>query len=325
MSCPLRLGTRAPAALISLAILLATAGGAGHVVATAATHVTGSPTPQAPQPASAYPTVVKARLSAPAYALTLSGTAVDFNLSGLEPDFDPLYKLIVSARLHDRRAKALALPDATLVLSAYLEVFQPDTTPILPDLLHPNQVANNLAGFLSGAAALVNVGGRVVYRGSLVGEIFQNSMESLVVDLEPVNPTGNARAIRLRGTIILHKGGAESGTLQALGALSRVALAVPHGPMPTWQAVVAGMSVHSPAMMGTAGTPGKKAPAKVVTITPLSPAQQSPVRCDLLCRVRRPTSLVLPVLGGLILLVGLITGWRRKLRRLPRPGHPIRP
>lgn len=300
--------------MTALAILLSSAVGVERARATAATQGTGSPTPQAPQPASAYPTVVKIRPSTPAYALTLRGTAVNFNLSGLEPDFDPIYKLIVSATLRDRRSKALALPDATLILSAYIEVFQPDTTPILPDLLHPNQVANNLAGFLSGAAALVNAGGKVVYRGSLVGEIFQNSTESLVVDLEPINPAGNAPPVRLQGSIVLHKGGDEGGTLRALTALSRVALAVPHGPLPTWQAVVAGMSVHTPAMMGTAGSPGKKAPARPATIAPMSPTRQPAATCDLGCRVRRPLSLGGLALGGVMVLVGLITGWRRTRR-----------
>ncbi|HXT34844.1 MAG TPA: hypothetical protein VN837_04625 [Chloroflexota bacterium] len=307
-------------AMTALAILLSSAVGVERAAANAATRGAGSPTPQAPQPASAYPTVVKVRPSAPVYALTLSGTAVNFNLSGLEPDFDPIYKLIVSAKLRDRRSKPLALPDANLILSAYIEVFQPDTTPILPDLLHPNQVANNLAGFLSGAVALVNIGGRVVYRGSLVGEIFQDSTESLVIDLEPISPTGTAPPIRLQGAIVLHKGGDESGTLQALTALSPAALAVPHGPMPTWQAVVDGMSVHTPAMMGTAGTPGQKAPAKAATIAPMSPTQQSPVSCDLGCRLRRPTSLIGLALGGVVLLVGLITGWRRMRRGSKQPA-----
>ncbi|MGH2410229.1 MAG: hypothetical protein ACRDGS_07680 [Chloroflexota bacterium] len=320
MTCPRRLGPPALAAMTTMAVLLSTVGGGGRAAATAGTQGAGSPTPQAPQPASAYPTVVKAPPAAPAYTLTLTGTAVNFNLSGLEPDFDPIYKLTVSAKLRDRRARALDLPDATLILSAYLEVFQPDTTPILPDLLHPNQVANNLAGFLSGAAALVNIGGQIVYRGSLVGEIFQDSTESLVVDLEPISPAGDARPTRLQGSILLHKGGGESGTLQALTALSRVALAVPHGTLPTWQAVVAGMSVHTPTMMGTAGTPGKKAPAKATTIAPIAPGQP-PASCDQICRLRRPTTLIPLAIGVVILLGGLITGWRRgRGNRKPRSG-----
>src|SRR4051812_29244474 len=64
--------------------------------------------------------------------LTLVGKAVNFDLSGFEPDFDPIYKVVVSSTLHDGRSAGVALPESTLILSAYLEVFQPDTTPLLP-------------------------------------------------------------------------------------------------------------------------------------------------------------------------------------------------
>src|SRR5947209_1895205 len=42
---------------------------------------------------------------------TFIGKAVDFNLSGLEPDFDPIYKVVVTGRLHDRGTASRALPD----------------------------------------------------------------------------------------------------------------------------------------------------------------------------------------------------------------------
>lgn len=188
------------------------------------------------------------------YQLAFTGTAVDFNLSGMEPDFDPLYRVTVSGSLRDLRPAGQALPNATLVLSAYMEVFQPDTMPILPDLIHPEQTASNLAGFLSGKAALVNVGGRVVYRGNLLAEIFADNTEHLLVDLYPVGAAPTAAAIRVQGAIDLKKGGAEYGTVRALRPLMRAALAVPRGHQPSWQSVIAGLGVRVPAMVGTGGS-----------------------------------------------------------------------
>src|SRR5689334_14898923 len=90
------------------------------------------------------------------YAPSLSGHAVKFALSGFEPDFDPIYNVVLSSTLHDA---GTAVPNTMLVLSLYLEVFKPDTTPVLPDILHPNQNATNLAGFMQGKAVLVNAAG----------------------------------------------------------------------------------------------------------------------------------------------------------------------
>ena len=70
--------------------------------------------------------------------------------------------------------------DMMLVLSAYLENFQPDTTPLLPDLLHPDRTATSLGGFMQGKAALVNRGGRMGYRGSLLAEVFRDNSAHLI-------------------------------------------------------------------------------------------------------------------------------------------------
>src|ERR1700712_3723097 len=76
------------------------------------------PTAAASQPASAYPTVPKEIPSSKSGVLRYSGKPADFELTGLEPDFDPIYKLIVSTKLHDLRGKKSALPDSILILSA---------------------------------------------------------------------------------------------------------------------------------------------------------------------------------------------------------------
>jgi hypothetical protein len=271
-----------------------------------------TPTPAPPQPASAYGIPGKTAPATGSYMLAFAGNAVSFDVSGFEPDFDPLYKVTISGTLRDRRPADRAFPAAMLVLSAYLEVFQPDTTPVLPDLLHPGQVANNLAGFLSGKAALVNVGGRIVYQGSLLAEVFQNSTEHLILDLTPL---GSGASVRLTGAVTLHKGGAENATLHTLTPLARTALAVPRGPLPTWQMVVASISVRRPAMMGTAAPPGQQAPGKPATLVPLSPAHPTPAACDLLCRARGAGPRAVPLaLGIALLLLGLVLAVRRLQR-----------
>lgn len=116
--------------------------------------------------------------------LTLTGTVVRAELSGFEPDFDPIDRVVIAATLRDTRPPAHALPDALLVLSAYLENFQPDTTPLLPDLLHPDRTATALGGFMQGKAVLVNRGGRTGYRGSLLVEVFRDNSAHLVLDVD---------------------------------------------------------------------------------------------------------------------------------------------
>jgi hypothetical protein len=187
------------------------------------------------------------------YAPVLQGKAVSFGLSGFEPDFDPLYHVVISATLHDRRPAGVALPDAVLILSSYLEVFQPDTTPVLPDLLHPDQAATALAGFLQGKAALVNAAGHVVYRGSLLAEIVLDNAVHIVLRLYDVEESDSAPPLQLRGMLTLYKGGTQRGWLRAAGPLALAALTVPRGPAPSWQSVVGSLSVAVPRMMGTPG------------------------------------------------------------------------
>jgi hypothetical protein len=267
-------------------------------------------------------TVGAAASTSAANTLEFTGKAVNFDLSGLEPDFDPIYKLAISGTLHDGR-QGDHLPDATLILSAYLEVFQPDTTPVLPDLLHTDQVATDLAGFLSGKAALVNRGGRVVYQGSLLAEIFQGNGEHLIVDLSRL-PSGST--VRLQGAIMLAQGGGEHGTLQALSPLARQALAVPVGRASSWQQVIGSMSVHKPVMMGTAAPPGARPPAQPSTIAPasLTAVHLAVQSCDVLCRVRRPITLVPLGLGALLACAGATLGLSRRARgnRSDRPTEP---
>jgi hypothetical protein len=288
---------------------LAVLGGARPTLAAA-----NPPQPAKPARAAAtpqvYPTVGAATARA-SYTLSLTGTAVNFELSGLEPDFDPLYRVIIDATLHDRRPTGLALPDARLILSAYLEVFQPDTTPVLPDLLHPDQVATDLGGFLQGKAVLLNRGGQIVYRGSLLAEIFADSTEHLVVDLMPAISGKGVQPVRLQGVVTLHRGGAENATLRALQPLARAALDVPKGKEPSWKTVIDGISVHRPAMMGTGGTAAGRAPAKSAAPAHRAAPKTAPAECGAACRATRPAT-VAPVILVVAVIIGGIAWYRRQ-------------
>jgi hypothetical protein len=186
------------------------------------------------------------------YAPTYTGRIVQFALSGHEPDFDPIYRLILEATLHDPRRAPAALPDATLLLSSFMESFTPSTTPILPDLLRPDQPATGLRAFLQGKAALVNAGGRVAYRGSLLAEIFRDNAVHLVLTLQRPGAPDVAAPLRLQGIFMLTPG-TQRGSLRALGPLERSALQVPRGPIPSWRTLAQQLVVLRPAMVGQAG------------------------------------------------------------------------
>ena len=204
--------------------------------------------------------------AASAYAPTLRGHVVQFALHGFEPDFDPIYGIVLVLTLHDARPAPLALPDATLLLDLYLEQFQPDTTPILPDLLHPNQAASNLAAFMQGQAVLLNRGGHVADQGDALAEVFASSQVHVVLlNMQPPGASASAPTLRLQGVMTLYKGGTQTGRLQALAPPPRADLAVPRGRMPIWQQIVAGLRVALPPMRGTAGNGSGARPVGSVT------------------------------------------------------------
>lgn len=190
------------------------------------------------------------------YTPTISGQAVQFGLGGFEPDMDPIYHMTVSAILHDPRTVVKAVPDVMLVLSTYIEVFQPDTTPLLPDILHPTQIASALTAFISGKSTLVNAARQVIYKGTFLSEVFTNNQEHVIVDL--FAPGGLTPVLRLAGVITLHANAAETGSLTVIGAPTVLAPfivpAAQRGPFPSWQVVAATMSVRPPAMVGTASS-----------------------------------------------------------------------
>ncbi len=192
----------------------------------------------------------------PVYAPAISGSVVRFSLAGVEPDLDPIDRMIISVTLRDTRPSGQALPTGTLILSTYLENFQPQTTPILPDLLNQQRVATNLGGFLQGKAALVTRAGQVAYRGSVLAETFLDNQVRMIVDLQRVGASLSEQDVRLAGALTMRKNLTLAGALHALAPLTTAQIAplraAPGRPMP-WQEVVAGMAVRFPRMMGTGG------------------------------------------------------------------------
>lgn len=198
-------------------------------------------------------------------SLALRGKAVSYGLSGFEPDFDPIDRVIIAATLHDTRPPPVALSDTMLVLSAYLENFQSDTTPVLPDLLSPDQTATYLSGFMQGKAALVNAAGHTIYRGSLLAEVFFDNSAHIIVDLDRVGAPETAPSLRLKGIVTLSKNLTLSGEIHPtrdLAPREAAALRVPRGRPVPWQAVVRGLAVRLPPMMGTGGASAPRHAAK---------------------------------------------------------------
>jgi len=245
-------------------------------------------------------------------ALTLNGKIVKVDLSGFEPDFDPIDRVVMAVTLHDTRPPALALPDTMLVLSTYLENFQPDTTPVLPDLLHPNQTAQSLGGFMQGKAVLVNAAGQTSYRGSLLAEVFLDNSAHLIVDIDRISAPDTAPSLRLIGALTLYKDLSVRGTVHAERALTTAetaALRVPRGHLPSWQSVVSGLSVRAPTMMGTAGTAGGKRPAQPHSVLGTSTQKATTAQRSMLPALAPVRAAALGI--GVVLLIVAALLWRR--------------
>ncbi len=247
-----------------------------------------------------------ATLPAAPYAPSLVGKVVSVELSGFEPDFDPIRRVIISASLRDRRT-AHPLPDALLVLSSYVELFQPGTIPVLPDLLHPDLIASSLGGFMQGKAALVNAAGTIVYNGGLLGEIFLDSSVQLMIDLYPTHGGPAAPMIRIKGSFVINKDLSVHGSLQAPTGGQLSGLAVPVKAAVPWQRVVAGLTVRPPMMVGTSG--GGKASTPILH-SALNPPSATSATTPVI------SSRTLYFVGGAVLaLLGVMllwAPWRRK-------------
>jgi hypothetical protein len=235
------------------------------------------------------------------YRPTLVGKVVRVELSGFEPDGDPIRRVIISASLRDRRT-AHPLPDTMLVLSSYVELFQPGTTPVLTDLLYPDQIATSLGGFMQGKAALVNAAGQTVYNGGLLGEIFLDNSVHVQVDLNPVHGGPTAPTVAIKGSFVLNKDLSVRGSLQAPTEGQLSGLAVPVKAAVPWQRVVDGLTVRPPAMVGTSG--GGKASSPTLHSALLNPTSAMSATTPVL------TPRTLYFAGGAVLaLLGVMLLW----------------
>lgn len=202
-----------------------------------------------------------ARTARTGLTASFEGRVVKYGVSGFEPDGDPIARVIIAGKLRHVHMGHSRLPDTMVVLSLYLENFQSATVPILPDLLHPNQTATDLGGFMQGKSALVNRAGRPAYNGGVLAEVFLDNSVHMVIDMQQ---TGAARqqqrrpqTVRVLSTFTLLNDAAHSvrGEFHSahafptreLRATGRAVRTV------TWQQVIGALAVHLPTQIGTAG------------------------------------------------------------------------
>lgn len=199
------------------------------------------------------------------YRPAITGVVSGFRLAGLEPDGDPLDQVVLQTEL----SPSAGMPRIHLVVDSYLENFKPDTTPILPDLLHPKRIAQNLGGFLQGKVLLADDAGAVLALGSFLAEAFiGNSSNHAVMKLYG-SGSGYGGKGALKGSFTLHKDGTLAGGLQGTLTLPATALrqirrqrdlpAHTFGPT-LLKKIIATVSVQPAPMMGRSTTGTKGAP-----------------------------------------------------------------
>jgi hypothetical protein len=155
------------------------------------------------------------------YSPAITGSIQGYRLAGVEPDGDPLYQVVLQTKL----PASAGNPTLNLIVDSFMENFRPDTTPILPDLLHPNRTATNLGGFLQGKVLLVDDAGNVLSIGSFVTEAFLDNSNHTVITLlgsgSPAKTIGKLTGIfRLSGKQATLSGQL-SGHLQLSAAIRR--------------------------------------------------------------------------------------------------------
>ena len=180
------------------------------------------------------------------YTAVLTYRVLQDDLCCVEPDFDQVYRVVVTGVLHDTRPAGIAAPDSQLVLSLNLEMYQRGTALILPDLLNPRVIPPDIEGFLTGKAALVSAAGHIAYKGNALAELFHKGAVHIVLQLYAVVAGAKATPIVLQGTFVLMVGGTRRGTLHSPDQSDFEALRVPQvHPLP-WQTVLAALAVPPP-------------------------------------------------------------------------------
>lgn len=255
------------------------------------------------------------------YAPSFSGQVDGFRLAGIEPDGDPLDQVVLSTTLSPSAGR----PRLHLIVNAYLENFKPDTTPILPDLLHPNQTATNLGGFLNGKALITDDAGNLLYVGDFLAEAFLNNTNHTVMRLYGVKAARGA-AGQLKGVFLLKKNGVLAGNLSGsmvIPSAARVQIATHSGArMKSVEKIIGLVTVKPHAMMGRSthsrsaplhtgyGKNGSKAPGTGSSAPTAAPGRRlSPVT-------------MIAGAGAIACLLAAIVLWLRQRRTAGAVGEP---
>jgi hypothetical protein len=142
--------------------------------------------------------------------------------AGMEPDFDILSRVVVEGKVHSKGS-----PPMTLILDAYIENFQQETQPVLPDLIEPNRSLHyQLGGFFSGDAVILGAEKSILYKGALyiealipnscrIARCAKSTPEPNHMLLYQVDGQGDAKGsyFNLRGKFDLYSNFAIKGTL----------------------------------------------------------------------------------------------------------------
>ncbi len=214
------------------------------------------------------------------YAPRVTGQVAGFRLAGVEPDGDPLDQVALQTTL----SPSAGLPALHLIVSAYLENFKADTTPILPDLLHPHRTANNLGGFLQGKALLTDDAGEVLYLGSFLNEAFLDSSNHTQMRLYGSGAAYGSHG-SLQGQFVLRKDGSIKGAFTGhltLPPAARRQIARHRGAtLKPLKQIISVVTVRPAPMMGKSSTGSVGAPLKTGfgqgTPSPVPLAQSTPL------------------------------------------------
>ena len=184
---------------------------------------------------------------------SFTGNIIYFNPAGFEPDFDLLERVIIQTTVRSPHT-----PPMTLILDAYLENFQPDTTPILPDLIHPKvQVSTTLGGFFTGQAVIVGPSGKILYSGAMYAEAFltPRGIQHMIVRLGGQGPAEGGY-MNLDSVFHAYKSSKVAGSLYGnvkIPPKAMIALRAPGNRKLSLKQILKDFNVQKPAQKGTAG------------------------------------------------------------------------
>jgi len=146
----------------------------------------------------------------------LRGKTLVFKPGGMESNFDLLDRVVIATQL-----TSPGLGQVSLTFQGYLDNFQSDTQPALPDLIHPHhKLSQRLGGFFAGRALVLSARDRPLFEGSFLAEALidlrclvlpaktkrvpaycETEAQHFVAALQGVGAAANDR-VGLRGTFV---------------------------------------------------------------------------------------------------------------------------